>query len=143
MATKQATLKKLIPPIRQWKGPKTQRLVRTPGEFGLGQVLAEMKPDATTNVVCGFCSTGCGLNVHMKDGQAISLTPTTDYSVNMGMACPKGWEALTPLEADDRATQPMIRKERGGEPVEVDWHLSLIHIPSPRDQRGSRMPSSA
>ena len=23
------------------------------------------------------------------------------------------------------------------------WKLSLIHIPSPRDQRGSRMPSSA
>ena len=128
MATKQATLKKLIPPIRQWKGPKTQRLVRTPGEFGLGQVPAEMKPDATTNVVCGFCSTGCGLNVHMKDGQAISLTPTTDYSVNMGMACPKGWEALTPLEADDRATQPMIRKERGGEPVEVDWHEALTEF---------------
>lgn len=128
MATKQVTLKKLIPPIRQWEGPKTQRLVRTPGDFGLGQVPVEMKPDATTNVICGFCSTGCGLNIHMKDGQAVSLTPTTDYPVNMGMACPKGWEALTPLQANDRATTPMIREQRGGKLVATDWHNALTEF---------------
>ena len=128
MATKQGTLKKLIPPIRQWEGPKTQRLVRTPGKFGLGQVPAKVNPDATTNVICGFCSTGCGLNIHMKDGQAIGLTPSTDYPVNMGMACPKGWEALTPLQADDRATKPMIRQQRGGELVATDWHEALTEF---------------
>ena len=25
-------------------------------------------PDATTTMVCGFCSTGCGLNIHLKEG---------------------------------------------------------------------------
>ena len=112
MAAKEQTLTKLIPPIREWDGPKTKQLVRTPGEFGLGQVPEKVKPDATTNVVCGFCSTGCGLNIHLKDGQAVSLTPSTDYPVNLGMACPKGWEALTPLQADDRATTPMIRRNK-------------------------------
>ena len=48
-------------------------------------------------MVCGFCSTGCSLDVHLRDGEAVNLTPTTDYPVNLGMACPKGWEALTPL----------------------------------------------
>ena len=122
-------MKKLIskhmPQIRAWEGIKTEKLVRSPGGFGLGQVPTDQQPDATTNVVCGFCATGCGLNVHLKDGQATNLTPTTEYPVNLGMACPKGWEALTPLASDDRATTPMIRKERGGELEATDWHEAL------------------
>jgi assimilatory nitrate reductase catalytic subunit len=64
-------------------------------------------------MICGFCSTGCSLDVHMRDGVGINLTPTTDYPVNRGMACPKGWEALTPLRAPDRATTPLWRDARG------------------------------
>ena len=45
--------------LHQRQGPLTSELVRTPGGFGLGQVPASKKPDATTTAVCGFCSTGC------------------------------------------------------------------------------------
>ena len=102
----------------------TAELVQQPGRFGLGRVPARLKPDTTTAMVCGFCSTGCGLNMHLRDGEAINLTPQTDYPVNLGMACPKGWEALTPLEADDRATTPLLRGASGKlEPVE--WSEAL------------------
>src|SRR5687767_4182697 len=76
-------------------------------------------------MVCGFCSTGCGLNIHLDEqGQAISLTPTTEYPVNLGMACPKGWEALTVLASPDRATTPLLRSASGRrEPV--DWQTAL------------------
>ena len=93
--------------IRAWNGPLTEELVRNPGNFGLGQVPARLEPDATTTMVCGFCSTGCGLNIHMRDGQAVNLSADTSYPVNLGMACPKGWEALTPLSAPDRGTTPL------------------------------------
>ncbi|MGJ8673333.1 molybdopterin oxidoreductase family protein [Rubritalea sp.] len=125
MLTLPKSLEKIVPPIRQWQGPKTAELLRSPGKFGLGQVPDKLVPDATTNVVCGFCSTGCGLNVHLKDGKAVSLTPSTQYPVNLGMACPKGWEALTPLEANDRATHPMIRKQRGGQLEPVSWDEAM------------------
>ena len=128
MAIQQNVMKKFIPPIRQWEGPKTSQLLRTPGKFGLGQVPADTVPDATTNVICGFCATGCGLNIHLKDGQAINLTPSTDYPVNLGMACPKGWEALTPLETDDRATTPLVRRKRGAELEAVDWHEAMTEF---------------
>ncbi len=111
--------------IRQREGPLTQELVREPGRFGLGQVPERLAPDATTTMVCGFCSTGCGLKIHMKDGQAVNLTPETDYPVNLGMACPKGWEALTPLAAPDRATTPLLRNETTGELEPVDWDRAL------------------
>merc|ERR1739841_455223 len=82
--------------LRQRDGALTRDLVRVPGRFGLGQVPERKSPDATTRTVCGFCSTGCGLDVHLRDGQAVNLTPSTDYPVNGGMACPKGWESLAP-----------------------------------------------
>ena len=111
--------------LRAWDGPLTQDLVQTPGDFGLGKVPARLTPDDTTTMVCGFCSTGCGLKVHLKDGQAINLSADTDYPVNLGMACPKGWEALTPLAANDRATTPMLRNATG-ELEATDWDRALV-----------------
>jgi assimilatory nitrate reductase catalytic subunit len=105
-------------------GPLTADLVRRPGGFGLGQVPATKVPDATTPMVCGFCSTGCSLNIHLKNGEAIGLTPTTGYSVNLGMACPKGWEALSALQAADRATVPLLKDERGRQRA-VTWDQAL------------------
>eukprot|EP00913_Durusdinium_trenchii_P010914 g10243.t1 len=62
--------------------------------------------------------------VHLQDGEAVSLTPTDGYPVNLGMACPKGWEALTPLSAPDRATTPLLRSANGNfEPV--DWDQAM------------------
>jgi anaerobic selenocysteine-containing dehydrogenase len=109
---------------RQWDGKLTQELVLHPGDFGLGKVPARLTPDDTTDVVCGFCSTGCSLRVHLKNGQAINLSPASEYPVNLGMACPKGWEALTPLRSSDRATTPMLRNQKG-ELEPADWDTAL------------------
>ena len=112
--------------LRQRTGPLTQDLVLHPGKFGLGHVPARLQPDATTTLVCGFCSTGCGLQAHLRDSQAINLSASADYPVNLGMACPKGWEALTPLSSPDRATTPLVRAERGGPLEACDWERALV-----------------
>jgi assimilatory nitrate reductase catalytic subunit len=41
------------------------------------------------------------------------------------MACPKGWEALTPLSAPDRATTPLLRNANTGVLEPVDWDHAL------------------
>jgi anaerobic selenocysteine-containing dehydrogenase len=110
--------------IRQWDGKLTQDLVLHPGDFGLGKVPARLKPDDTADMICGFCSTGCSLTIHLKDGQAINLSPTTNYPVNLGMACPKGWEALAPLCAGDRAKTPYLR-DKSGTLQPTDWDTAL------------------
>jgi assimilatory nitrate reductase catalytic subunit len=110
--------------IRQWDGPLTRDLLLTPGAFGLGRVPARLKPDGTTTMVCGFCSTGCGLDVHLKGGEGVNLSPASGYPVNLGMACPKGWEALAPLRAPDRATTPLL-KDAGGRLRPVGWPEAL------------------
>ena len=85
----------LLKVLHQREGPLTDKLRQADGGFDLGQVPAERKPDSLAKCVCGFCSTGCSLTIHLKDGQPVGLTPTVDYPVNAGMACPKGWEALS------------------------------------------------
>ncbi len=115
--------------FREFTGPLTRQLVQEPGEFGLGKVPARLKPNSTTTMVCGFCATGCGLNVHLLDGQAVNLTPRTEYPVNLGMACPKGWEALTPLTAPDRATTPLVRGA-SGELQPADWDHAMTEFTS-------------
>lgn len=101
-------------------GPLTEQLARVPGGFGLGQVPADRAPDRVARMICGYCSTGCSLDVHLRDGTAVNVTPTADHPVNLGMACPKGWEGLTPMEAPDRATTPLLRGTDGRMHV-VDW----------------------
>src|SRR2546422_10197430 len=109
--------------IRQWTGKLTQELVQHPADFGLGRVPARLKPNSTVTSVCGFCSTGWGLQIHLRDGEAINLSPSANHPVNLGMACPKGWEALTPLAADDRATAPLLR--HGERLTPVSWEQAL------------------
>jgi assimilatory nitrate reductase catalytic subunit len=102
----------------------SRELDRVSSELGLGQVPISVEPDAVVRSICGFCSTGCSLDVHLKDGRAVNITPSPDYPVNTGSACPKGWEALAPLDATDRATTPLLRNGDGQlEPV--SWSTAL------------------
>ncbi|MDQ3304540.1 MAG: nitrate reductase [Actinomycetota bacterium] len=113
------------------EGRQGDDLARRPGGFGLGQVPARLAPEAVTSMVCGFCAVGCSLDVHLRDGHAVNLSPTTEYPVNLGMACPKGWEALAPLAAPDRATTPLLRDDRG--------QLQLVSWPEALDTFVSRV----
>lgn len=110
--------------FRRWTGPMTTELDRVPGRFGLGQVPARLAPQRVVEGVCGFCSTGCNLRIHVRDGAPANLTPDPDYPVNLGMACPKGWESLAPLTAPDRAHQPLLRQPDGSL-APVDWDTAL------------------
>ncbi len=114
----------LLPRLVDRHGPLTEELLLEPGKFGLGLAPRALHSDAKTRMACGFCSTGCSLDVHLRENEAVGLTPSLDYPVNRGMACPKGWEALQVLSAPDRATTPLLRNASGKlEPVSWDQAL--------------------
>jgi assimilatory nitrate reductase catalytic subunit len=122
----------MIPPLdallHARTGPMTADLVQRPADFGLGHLPARLLPAGTATSICGFCSTGCSLKIHLgPDGQAINLSPDPAYPVNLGMACPKGWEALTPLAAADRATTPLLRDpaDPSAPLAPVSWERAL------------------
>ena len=91
----------------------TSDLVQQPSRFGIGNVPARLAADATTDMTCGYCATGCSLKVHLQKGEAVNLSPSIHYPVNRGMACPKGWEALSAIRANDRGTTPLLRDAHG------------------------------
>jgi assimilatory nitrate reductase catalytic subunit len=113
-----------MPTLTQRQGPLTSELLLKPANFGLGLSPAGLQADAVAGSVCGFCSTGCNLNIHLREGAAVGLTPAADYPVNDGMACPKGWEALSVLDAADRATTPLVRNA-AGRLESVGWERAL------------------
>ncbi len=110
--------------MRQKDGELTRELALERSSLGLGSLPKRLMPDQTTDMICGFCSTGCSLTIHLKEKEAINLTPTINHPVNLGEACPKGWEALTPLRAFDRAATPYL-KDRSGKLVPVNWDTAL------------------
>ncbi len=105
-------------------GPMTRELAR--GRVGPipSQIPQRLTPDAVVDAICGFCSTGCNLRVHTREGRPVNLTPDPTYPVNLGMACPKGWEALAPLTAPDRATHPLLR-QADGNLERVGWSTAI------------------
>ena len=111
--------------LKQHTGPLTRDLVLEPGSFGLGKVPKRLKPASTVTSICGYCATGCQMKIHLdENGEAINLTPQPGYPVNLGMACPKGWQALDPLDSPDRATTPLLR-DASGERKSVAWQTAL------------------
>src|SRR5690606_3910892 len=65
----------------------------------------------------------------LKDGEAVGLAADTQYPVNLGMACPKGWEALAVLDSTDRGTTP-LRKDAHGKRTPIDWDTALREMTS-------------
>jgi len=111
-----------LPRLIHRDGPLSEELRLRPTTGGMQP--ASRAADSTTPMVCGFCSTGCSLDVQLRAGQAVGLMPSASYPVNQGMACPKGWEALAVLDAPDRATQPLLRDAQGRlNPIE--WSQAL------------------
>ena len=66
------------------------------------------------------------MTAHLREGEAVNLSADAHYPVNLGMACPKGWEALTPLESPDRGTSPLVRNPTTGRMEEVSW-VRAVH----------------
>lgn len=76
--------------------------------------------------ICGYCGTGCGLLVEVKDNLITKIRGDKDAPVNKGQTCVKGAFAYNYVHAKDRLTSPLIRK--GGELVETTWEEALTFI---------------
>jgi len=119
-------MKKLLDALLHSRdGSMTAELRQKATRHRMGMLPERLAPAASVRSTCGFCSTGCALRIHLDErGQAINLSPDFEYPVNQGMACPKGWEALAPLSASDRATHPLLRGA-DGELHPVSWERAL------------------
>lgn len=80
----------------------------------------------TIKTICGYCGTGCGLLVEVKDNIITKIRGDKEAPVNKGQTCVKGAFAYKYVHADGRLTSPLIRK--GGKLVETTWDEALSFI---------------
>ncbi|MGZ8844481.1 MAG: formate dehydrogenase subunit alpha, partial [Pyrinomonadaceae bacterium] len=74
---------------------------------------------------CPYCGTGCEMKVGTKANQLVSIEPVLDAPVGRGHLCVKGRYAFDFVSAEDRITQPMIRKDGDWQTVSWDEAISF------------------
>jgi predicted molibdopterin-dependent oxidoreductase YjgC len=78
--------------------------------------------------VCPYCGVGCQLYLNIKDGRIVQVTSKWDGPSNHGWTCVKGRYGWDFVHHADRLSQPMIRREKGGELEAADWDEALDFV---------------
>ena len=89
-------------------------------------IMARGEPTNWTRTTCSYCGTGCELNVGTRSSQLVSISPVLDAPVSRGHLCIKGRYAFDFVSANDRITEPMIRKN--GEWQTVTWGEAVSFV---------------
>ncbi|MFQ5580112.1 MAG: molybdopterin oxidoreductase family protein [Nitrospiria bacterium] len=75
---------------------------------------------------CGYCSTGCSLDVGLDDqGLAVTTRGVADSDVNRGKLCLKGIYEFEVFRSQNRGRTPLIRKSLTEPFIETDWDETL------------------
>jgi formate dehydrogenase major subunit len=100
------------------------------GIFAISEVEAAMRDTRTkkTKTVCTFCGVGCTFEVWTKGRQILKVQPTSDAPVNGISTCVKGKFGWDFVNAEERLTKPLIRKN--GAFVESSWEEALDLVAS-------------
>src|SRR5688500_6240847 len=76
-----------------------------------------------TRTHCPYCALQCGMRIDREGG----ITGDSDFPVNAGRLCVKGFTAAAVLGHPERLTSPLAR-DAAGELVPVSWDDALGRI---------------
>lgn len=92
----------------------------------LGPTHANRLAQKWVKTTCGYCSVGCGMEIGVRDGEAVAVRGQEAHPVNLGKLCPKGLAEHHMLKSPQRATQPLLRKQGNLQPVSWDEALDAL-----------------
>ncbi|GAA2792568.1 molybdopterin oxidoreductase family protein [Saccharopolyspora taberi] len=84
-----------------------------------------MPEPKTVATHCPYCALQCGTRLS-RERAGVTVRPS-DFPVNKGGLCQKGWTAPTLLDTPDRLRHPLVR-DAGGRLVPVDWDTALDKV---------------
>jgi formate dehydrogenase major subunit len=86
--------------------------------------------DATkTTTICPYCSVGCSIIVHTKDGKVVNTEGDPDSPINQGSLCSKGMSIYQLTHNNpDRLTKPLYRAPKSTTWEEKSWDWMLERI---------------
>ena len=71
--------------------------------------------------ICNFCSCGCGMVCHVKDGKLVNLEGDPDHIINQGALCSKGAAMKATHDSDQRLKVPLYRAPGSDHWQEITW----------------------
>ena len=94
-----------------------------------------------TQGVCAFCSSGCQVEYHAKDGRVERVT-SADDSFNRGNLCINGRFGYAAFNASERLTSPLM-KNSSGNLVKTTWDQALETVATQLKELASGSDGSA
>ncbi len=97
-------------------------------EFRAAAASTKLKDAKEVTTSCNFCSCGCGMICHVRDGQLVHLEGDPDHVVNRGALCSKG-AAIVGTHASERRLKVPLRRAPGSDRwEEISWDEALDRI---------------
>jgi anaerobic selenocysteine-containing dehydrogenase len=97
--------------------------------------------NGTVATLCRMCDTRCAINVQLKEGVIVDITPFDRHPVNLGRMCPRGGAAVDMFYHRDRILKP-LKKQSDGSFAEISPETALdeiaARIAAVRDAHGAR-----
>ena len=87
-----------------------------------------IKGATETHTICPYCSVGCGINVHAKDGKVVYTEGDAEHPINEGTLCSKGASLFEVVNNPERLMKPKYRAAGATEWKEVEWDWALDEI---------------
>jgi formate dehydrogenase major subunit len=75
---------------------------------------------------CPYCGNGCGVNLVVKDGKFVGISPWHRNPVNEGKVCIRGNKSYEFVSSPDRLVSPLVKKD--GKFVEASWEDAYKEI---------------
>jgi formate dehydrogenase major subunit len=123
---------------------KRREFIKLSGATGVGLALVDMgfdvaKVEASSKQfkltgareytsVCTFCSCGCGMICHERNGKLINLEGDPDHIINEGALCSKGAAMSAVPNSDQRVTTPLYRAPGSDKWEEITWDTAVEKI---------------
>ena len=77
---------------------------------------------------CNFCSCGCGIVCHVRDGKLVHVEGDPDHVINQGALCSKGAAMIAPHTSARRLATPRYRAPGSDAWREISWDEALERI---------------
>jgi formate dehydrogenase major subunit len=87
-----------------------------------------IKGATTTTTICPYCSVGCGILVHTKDGKVVNTEGDPEHPISEGTLCPKGASLFQLANNPTRLSKPLYRAAKATKWKEVEWDWALDQI---------------
>ncbi|HEY4712738.1 MAG TPA: molybdopterin-dependent oxidoreductase, partial [Aquirhabdus sp.] len=86
---------------------------------------AHMMKNQNIKSVCPYCGVGCGIILHVEDGQVVKVSGDKTHPTNFGRLCTKGSSSHLALRKSGRLENAFIRPNRISEAVQTPMAAAI------------------